>query len=130
MNTKALMITYKIYLEAEDVTQSRIQATSSYVKNLFSNCTNTYFRGVDIDDESDLDEFALRLYAQNTVKEEVCSDNESAKSFIMDMAEFLDYIAKANSFLEMEGMFSIEYEGVKESIKFTSECGQDYCDFE
>ena len=44
-------IEYKIYLEAEDVSQSRIISSTSYVKNLFQNCGNQYFKGVELDDE-------------------------------------------------------------------------------
>lgn len=39
MADNSLKISYKIYLEAEDISQSRISSTASYVSNLFKNCT-------------------------------------------------------------------------------------------
>ena len=45
------------------------------------------------------------------------------------MAEFLDAIAMAQSYLDMEGSFSISYEGVEEEYHFESEAGRDFCDF-
>lgn len=51
MAENQVKITYHIYLEAEDVSQSRILSSTSYVKNLFKNCGNHYFQGVDFDDE-------------------------------------------------------------------------------
>ena len=42
MADNSLKISYKIYLEAEDISQSRISSTASYVSNLFKNC-NSYF---------------------------------------------------------------------------------------
>ena len=129
MSENELVLTYKLYLEAEDVNQSRIISTTSFVKNLFANCGNTYLKQVEVDDESDLEDFALRLYVENEVKEIDCSAPEDANSFILDMAEFLDKIAMAHSYLEMEGNFSMEYQGRKATYSFSSESGQDYCDF-
>ena len=108
MAENQVKITYHIYLEAEDVSQSRILSSTSYVKNLFKNCGNHYFQGV----------------------EEECSVEADAKDFPADMAEFLDNIAQAHSFLDMEGDFTVEYQGEKVSFKFASEAGADYCDFE
>lgn len=126
-----LNIEYKIYLEAEDVSQSRIASCASFVKNLLeNNCTSVYFKGVELDNESDMDDFTLRLYIDHKVEENECTSSDDAKNFCQDMAEVLDHIAMAHSFLDMEGSFSIDYEGNKESYRFTSESGQGYCDFE
>ena len=86
--------------------------------------------GVDFDDESDLDDFTLRLFVEQEILEEECSVEADAKDFPADMAEFLDNIAQAHSFLDMEGDFTVEYQGEKVSFKFASEAGADYCDFE
>ena len=45
------------------------------------------------------------------------------------MAEFVDAIAMAQSYLDMEGSFSISYGDVEENYSFVSEAGKDYCDF-
>ena len=62
MADNSLKISYKIYLEAEDISQSRISSTASYVSNLFKNCTNSYLQKAEVDNESDMDDFTLRLY--------------------------------------------------------------------
>ncbi len=124
-----MKITYKIYLEAEDVSQSRILSTTSYFKNLFQNCTNRYLQMAKVDDECDMEDFALRLYVEETIEEEDCRYPEEARAFLGDMAEFVDAIARAHSYLDMEGSFSISYEGVEERYTFTSEPGRDDCDF-
>lgn len=124
-----MKLTYKIYLEAEDVSQSRIMSTTSYFKNLFVNCTNHYLQTANVDDECDMEDFTLRLYVEETIEEEDCSHPEDAKAFLGDMAEFLDAIAMAQSYLDMEGSFSISYEGVEEDYTFESEAGKDFCDF-
>lgn len=128
MNEK-LRITYKIYLDAEDIKQSRISSTVSFVRNLFANCESTYFKNVELDDESDMEDFVLRLYVDHEVEEAECSSPEDAKTFPVDMMEFLDKIAQAQSYADIEGSFSIEYEGEKKSYRFTSESSQDFCDF-
>lgn len=81
MAENQVKITYHIYLEAEDVSQSRILSSTSYVKNLFKNCGNHYFQGVDFDDESDLDDFTLRLFVEQEILEEECSVEADAKDF-------------------------------------------------
>lgn len=124
-----MKIIYKIYMEAEDVSQSRILSSTSFVKNLLANCGNTYFHDAQIDDESDLEDFALRLYVEKEIEEEVCSASEDAEAFIGDMAEVLDHIAQAHSYMDMEGSFLIDYNGKTEAYTFTSEEGMDYCDF-
>ena len=129
MAEKQLQLTYKIYMEAEDVAQTRIISSTAFVKNLFKNCGNSYFKETQIDDESDLDDFVLRLYAEKELAEDVCSAPADAKTFLGDMAEFLDNIAQAQSYMDMEGSFSIHYEGKEETYRFVSEAGNDYCDF-
>lgn len=124
-----VIITYKIYLEAEDVSQSRIQSCKKFVKNLFAECTNHFFQNVEVTDESDMDDFTLRLYVDHKV-EEVCEDLEDARNFCGDMAEFLDRIAMAQSFLDMEGEFAMECDGEKRAYHFQSESNADYCEWE
>ena len=107
-----LEISYKIYLEADDITQSRIHSSIAFV-----------------DDESDMDAFMLRFYVEQDIREETCSSPDDADAFVLDMAEFLDAIAAAHSFLDMEGSFSWSFHGEKKFYQFRSESGQDYCDF-
>ena len=76
-----------------------------------------------------MDDFTLRLYVEETIEEETCQNTEDAKSFLGDMAEFVDAIAMAQSYLDMEGSFSISYGDVEENYSFMSEAGKDYCDF-
>jgi len=128
--SQSLKLSYKIYLEAEDIKQSRIGACASFLRNLFDNCGNTYFKNVEIDNESDMDDFSLRLYVDHTVEEEVCSNEEDAKGFILDFAEFVDKIAAAQSYMDLEGSFTYEYDGEKNAYRFISESGKDFCDFE
>lgn len=125
-----LNIKYNIYLEADDVAQSRILSSIAFVKNLMANCSSSYFKNAAVDDESDLDEFVLRFYIENEIHEAECAAAEQARAFVPDMAEFLDTIAAANSFMDMEGSFFWEYEGEKKAYQFRSEGGTDYCDFE
>lgn len=124
-----LKINYKIYLEAEDVSQSRILSTTSYVTNLFKNCGNHYLQQASVDNECDMDDFVVRLFIEEMIEEEECVFPEDAKNFLGDMAEFLDAIALAQSYLDKEGSFSISYQGKEEAFDFISEAGSDYCDF-
>lgn len=124
-----LNITYKIFLEAEDISQPRIHSSTAFVKNRLEGCRSVYFKHAAVDDESSLDEFTMRLYIENEIHEETCTHEEDAESFVLDMAEFLDAVASAHSFLDMEGSFSWEYKGRKETYRIRSESGCDYCDF-
>ena len=130
MADNSLKISYKIYLEAEDISQSRISSTASYVSNLFKNCTNSYLQKAEVDNESDKDDFTLRLYIDEKVEEEACSSPECAEGFLENIAEFLDAVAAAHSYLDMEGSFSISYHGVEDTFRFRSEAGSDLCDIE
>ena len=64
------------------------------------------------------------------VEEEACSSPECAEGFLENIAEFLDAIAAAHSYLDMEGSFSISYHGVEDTFRFRSEAGSDLCDIE
>lgn len=130
MADNSLKISYKIYLEAEDISQSRISYTASYVSNLFKNCTNSYLQKAEVDNESDMDDFTLRLYIDEKVEEEACSSPECAEGFLENIAEFLDAVAAAHSYLDMEGSFSISYHGVEDAFRFRSEAGSDLCNIE
>ena len=55
MADNALKIKYKLYLEAEDVSQSRILSSASYLENVLHNHANPYIKCAQIDNESDLD---------------------------------------------------------------------------
>lgn len=123
-----LTITYKIYLEAEDISGSRIQSCVANVRNLLTNHRNVYLKNASIDDESEIEELVLRLYIEQEVHEERCASNEDAQNFVLDMAEFLDSVAAANSYMDLEGSFSWEYKEQKKSYTFQSESGMDYCD--
>lgn len=127
--TNQLTINCQIYLEAEDINQSRILSTVSFVQNLFHNCNNTYFHQLEMDNESDMEDFTIRLYIDHKLEEEECSSPEDANTFLCDMMECLDKIAHSQSYLDMEGRFSIEFQGEKKEIQFTSEMNEGMCDF-
>lgn len=130
MAQDTMKLSYKIYMEAEDISQSRILSTTSYVSNLFKNCTNHYFQSAVVDNENDMDDFTLRLYVDEQVEEETCRFPEDAKAFPAEMAEFLDAIAMAQSYLDMEGEFSLSYQEIEKTYVFRSESGADYCEFD
>ena len=125
-----MKMNYKIFLEAEDVSQSRILSCASYMKNILANHKNPYISRAILDDESDMDDFVLRLFVEETIEEETCANQEMAEGFIDDMAELVTEIAQAHSFLDMEGSFSIAYEGEALAYTFTSASGDDGCDFQ
>lgn len=77
-----------------------------------------------------MDDFTLRLYIDEKVEEEECSSPECAEGFLENIAEFLDAVAAAHSYLDMEGSFSISYHGVEDTFRFRSEAGSDLCDIE
>ena len=125
-----MKMNYKIFLEAEDVSQSRILSCASYMKNILANHKNPYISRAVLDDESYMDDFVLRLFVEETIEEETCANQEMAEGFIDDMAELVTEIAQAHSFLDMEGSFSIAYEGEALAYAFTSASGDDGCDFQ
>lgn len=128
MTENQVKIEYKIFLEAEDVSQSRIRSCTSYFQNILNNCNNIYFHNVKVDNESDPEDFTLRLYVEKEIDEE-CSSAEDAKHFAEDMMGLLDMIAQANSFLAMEGSFRVTYKGITTAYTFTKEETQGACEF-
>lgn len=124
-----LNISYKLFLEAEDVSQIRILSSTSYVKNTIKNHRNPYISCAACDDESDMDDFVLRLYVEEQIEEEVCLNQEKAESFVDDFVELVSEIARLHSFLDMEGSFSISYGDETLAYNFASESGDDGCDF-
>lgn len=129
MSNNKLRISFKLYLEAEDVARSRIVSSTSYVYNLLNNCTNHYLHNAEVDDENDLEDLSLRYYIEQEIEEEECANTTDAKTFLADMVTILDKIALAHSFLDMEGSFSVNYEEIQESYTFISEGGQGTCEF-
>lgn len=124
-----LKISYKIYMEAEDIGQSRIHTSIAFVKNQFARSRSVYLQSAAFDDESDLDAFTLRFYVENEVFEEDCTSLEDAQSFVLDLAQVLDETAAAHSFMDLEGEFSWSFQGEEKTYTFRSESGWDYCDF-
>lgn len=126
----SLKISYKIYLEAEDISQSRIQSCTSFVNEIIKKHTNSYLNRAKITDECDMEDFVLRLYAEEEINEAVCSSEEDAKAFVDDTVDMLFDIAHMHSFLDMEGSFSIELGSENRAYTFRSESGDSLCDFE
>ena len=89
MADNALKIKYKLYLEAEDVSQSRILSSASYLENVLHNHANPYINCAQIDNESDLDEFELRLYVDETIEETDCANADAAEAFLDEFADVL-----------------------------------------
>ena len=110
MADNALKIEYKLYLEAEDVSQSRILSSASYLENVLHNHANPYINCAQIDNESDLDEFELRLYVDETIEETDCTNVDAAEAFLDEFADVLSEIAHIHSFMDMEGSFSVSFE--------------------
>lgn len=127
--TEKLEIRYKLFFEAEDVSQSRIMESTSYITGLLKEHQNSYIKRADLDDESDLEEFALRLYVNEQIAEADCENVEAAENFVDDMAELVSEIAAAHSYLDMEGSFSISLGEDALSYRFSSAAGDDGCDF-
>lgn len=129
MSDNKLKIQYKLYLEAEDVSQSRILSCASYLENALQHHTNPYISCAEIDNESDLDEFEVRLYVDEVIEEEHCANVDAAESFLDEFAEILSEIAHLHSFLDMEGSFEISFEGEHIAYTFASEPGDGLCEF-
>ncbi len=129
MEQGKLEIRYKIYMEAEDISQSRIHSSVAFLKNRLENSRNRYLKNASFDDESDMDAFVLRFYVENEIIETTCSSPEDAESFVIDLAEILDAAAAAHSFMDLEGEFSWNYQEEDKKYTFRSESGWDYCDF-
>ncbi len=120
---------FKIYLEADDIGQSRIHTSTAFLKNRMENSRNRYLHGAAYDDESDLDAFTLRFYAEKQLREEACASPQEALDFVMDLAQILEDVAAAHSFLDLEGEFSWKFRGEDKRYEFRSEGGSDWCDF-
>ena len=125
-----LSATYKIYLEAEDVSFSRIQSSVTFVKNLLAGSSNSYLRQSVIEDESEPGEYTLRCSIAGDIREAECTSQEDAGGLAFDLAQSLETIAGANSYMEMEGSLSWQYGTERKNYKFRSESGQDYCDIQ
>lgn len=125
----SLRIRYQIYMEAEDISQSRIHSSIAFLKNRLVNSSNAYIKSAKFEDESDPDAFVLRFYVENEIQEETCVFKEHAESFIIDLAQILDDTAAAHSFMDLEGEFSFQYQKEDKTYTFRSESGWDYCDF-
>ena len=125
-----LKIDYKIFMEAEDVAQTRILSTESYVKKSLAAHKNPYINRAKVDNESDLDDFILRLYVEEEIEEEECENTDAAEGFLDELAELLAEFAHVQSYLEMEGSFSISFEGEQIAYRFVSEEGDCNCAFE
>ena len=123
-----LSITYKIYIEADDISASRIKSSTTFMRHLLEENRNSYLKSAKIDDESDLDEFTLRFYIENDIYQDECSSKEDAESFVLELAELLDQVASAHSYMDMEGSFSWEYDGRQKRYRFQSQSGLDYCE--
>ena len=112
------------------MSRSRESSLASYLKNVLARCSNSYISRAVLDDESDLEDFALRLFVEEEIEEAECKNPKMAENFIDDMAELVTELAQAHSFLDMEGSFSIHYRGEALSYAFTSTSGDDGCDFQ
>lgn len=125
-----LVIDYKLYFEADDIAQTRILSSESYIKKSLSAHKNPYIARAKGDSESDLDEFLLRLYYNEHIEEDECRNVDAAEGFLDELAELLTEIARMQSYLDMEGSFSISYAGEQIAYHFTSEAGSTHCSFD
>ncbi len=130
MENGKLVIDYKLFFEADDIAQTRILSSESYIRKSLSAHKNPYIGCAKGDSESDLDEFLLRLYYNEHIEEEACRDVDAAEGFLDEMAELLTEIARMQSYLDMEGSFSISFEGEEIAYRFTSDAGSTHCSFE
>lgn len=130
MENGRLVIDYKLFFEADDIAQTRILSSESYIKKSLSAHKNPYIAKAVADSESDLDEFLLRLYYDEHIEEEACSDADAAEGFLDELAELLAEIARMQSYLDMEGSFSISFAGEQIAYRFVSEAGNANCSFE
>ena len=125
-----LVIDYKLFFEADDIAQTRILSSESYIKKSLATHKNPYIACAKGDSESDLDEFLLRLYYNEHIEEEECQNVDAAEGFLDELAELLTEIARMQSYLDIEGSFSISFAGEQFSYHFTSEAGSTHCNFE
>ena len=130
MGNGKLIIDYKLFFEADDIAQTRILSSESYIKKSLSAHKNPYIARAKADSESDLDEFLLRLYVKEHIEEEDCANVDDAEGFLDELAELLAEIARMQSYLDMEGSFSISFEGEEIAYRFVSAAGDANCSFE
>lgn len=130
MENKRLVIDYKIFMEAEDVAQSRILSSGSYVAKSLAAHKNPYLAKAQVDNQSDLDEFTVRFYVDEHIEEEHCENTDAAEGFLDELAELLAEFARMHSYLDMEGSFSISFAGEQIAYRFFSEAGESNCCFE
>lgn len=130
MENGKVVIDYKIFMEAEDIAQTRILSSEGYVKKSLAAHANPYISGAEVDNESDLDDFILRLYVEEHMEEEQCQNADAAEGFLDELAELLAEFARMQSYLEMEGSFSISFAGEEIAYRFVSEAGDCNCSFE
>ena len=130
MADKTLVIDYKLFFEADDIAQTRILSSESYIKKSLASHKNPYIANAKADSETDLDEFLLRLYYAEHIEEEDCQNVDAAEGFLDELAELLTEIARMQSYLDMEGNFSISFEGETIAYHFVSEAGSTHCSFE
>ena len=123
MGNGKLQINYKLYFDAEDIAQTRILSSESYIKKSIAMHKNPYIAGAKTESDSNLDEFYLQLYVEGAVEEMECADVDAAEGFLDEMAELLVEFARMQSYIEMEGDFSISFAGEQISYHFESEAG-------
>jgi len=124
MANEKLVIDYKLFFEADDIAQTRFLSSESYIKKSISAHKNCYIAKAKPDSETDLDEFLLRLYYNEHIEEEACADVDAAEGFLDELAELLTEIARMQSYLDMEGSFSISFAGEQIAYRFESEAGE------
>lgn len=125
-----LEIHYKLFLDAEDISQSRILSTAENVKGYFAEHENRYISRAVVENDSDMDEFVLQISAIGDIVEEKAESAAEAESFLDEFAELAATLAHVQSFFEMEGSFSIQFEGESIAYTFSSPAGSGNCDFE
>ena len=97
---------------------------------IVKNHANPYIARAEVTNENDMDDFIVRLYADEEITEDVCDSENDARAFVDDMVDLLFDIAHMHSFLDMEGSFSMELDGERRAYTFRSESGDSLCDFE
>jgi len=130
MGSGKLVIEYKLFFEGDDIAQTRILSSESYIKKSIALHKNPYIARAEADSESDLDEFLLRVYYNEHIEEEECANADAAEGFLDELAELLVEIARMQSYLDMEGSFSISFAGEQIAYRFVSEAGDAICNFE
>ncbi|MBO5372001.1 MAG: hypothetical protein J6A75_04675 [Lachnospiraceae bacterium] len=129
MSKNQIKFNGKIYLEAEDVAQTRILSTTSAVEAVFKNSKNPYISAMKVEADNDMEDFILRICICAEI-EEICENDQNVEMLAPQLAELLTDLAQAHSYLEMEGRFSVECGELKEAYRIISEGGDDLCDFE